>query len=142
METNFKNNLAPAVIELNKMNDELQGENARLKKEVADYHQLQWQHDALIDEHERLKRELKQTEVQDQVVFENLREENAKLKCLALHAMCRWLDSWSIGVGINIMKHRKFGLFKQIKRHLLYYRQAYCEAKRELKCGRKLQEGK
>lgn len=40
--------------------DSLKEESERLKKEVADYHQLQWQHDALIDEHERLKRELKE----------------------------------------------------------------------------------
>lgn len=50
MNTNFKNKLARDLIELNRMNEELEAEN------------------------ERLKRELKQMEAQDQVVFDNLRE--------------------------------------------------------------------
>lgn len=34
MKTNFKNNLAPAVIELNRMNEELQAEIKQLKKDL------------------------------------------------------------------------------------------------------------
>ena len=34
MKTNFKNELAPALIELNRMNEELQAENEKLKGEL------------------------------------------------------------------------------------------------------------
>ena len=52
--------------------DNLKAEKDKLKKEVANYHQLQWQHDALIDENVTLSKE------------------NARLKCLALHAMSEY----------------------------------------------------
>lgn len=38
--------------------NKLKAENEQLKTDVANYHQLQWQHDALIDENEKLKAEL------------------------------------------------------------------------------------
>lgn len=41
---------------------ELQAEKDKLKKEVANYHQLQWQHDALIDENEKMKAELEKVQ--------------------------------------------------------------------------------
>lgn len=136
MNTNFKNDLEPALIEFNRMNEKLQAENKRLKAEVR-----KWKRDSAITSAMfRIVvqgKECTSTKVLKEAErVENLEKENAKLKCLALHAMCRWLDSWSIGVCINIMKHRKFGLFKQIKRHLNYYRQAYCKAKAKLKEGK------
>lgn len=73
METNFKNNLAPAVIELNLMNDELKAENTRLKNKVAAY--------------EDERKCLSETITCDANVIYNLNKENAELKCLALHAI-------------------------------------------------------
>lgn len=51
--------------------------------------------DKLEAENERLKRELKQMEVQDQVVFDALRKENERLKafCNELNKDCKWLHT-------------------------------------------------
>lgn len=101
MNTNFKNELAPAVIELNRMNEELQAEN------------------------EKLKGELKQTEAQDQVVIDGLRNENAKLKCLALHAMSYAV----VSLTSNTNKFKPFRLFVK-------YNDAYRKAKMALREGK------
>lgn len=78
METNFKNNLAPAVIELNRMNEELQAENERLKYALK-------QRTAQSDANANLwMKELRRGARQEKEI-EHLRKENAKLKCLALH---------------------------------------------------------
>lgn len=63
-------------------------------------------------ENERLKRELKQTEAQDQVVIDGQRKENAKLKCLALHLFKHLAyhecDDWNyIGDGLAESKLKK-----------------------------------
>lgn len=94
---------------------ELEAENERLKKEVADYHQLQWQHDALIDENERLK------------------GENAKLRCTALHAMIGY-GKWAVYTchykyRHGIMYIRWCDFTDKVKK-------AYRKAKKELKEGK------
>ena len=56
-DANGNRNLQPwkayDIDEVNLAIDALEAENERLKKEAAEYHQLQWQHDALIDENEK-----------------------------------------------------------------------------------------
>ena len=88
METNFKNNLAPAVIELNRMNEELQAENERLKAELK-----KW------EDRSKVVKDGYDGEVYEwegnyyivtpylNVFVKGLLKENAKLKCLALHGM-------------------------------------------------------
>lgn len=89
-EHNGKNYCLPCYI------NELQAENERLKVELEKDVTCK-----ILSEYcNSLKSEIK-----------ILEKRNAELRCLVLHAMCRWLDSWSICVGINIMKHRKFKLF-------------------------------
>lgn len=108
MKTNFKNKLAPAIIELNRINEELQAEN------------------------ERLKRELKQMEVQDQVVFDRLRKENAKLKCLAIlykKEMNRFKTAF---YGLSL----KFNLAEFYETKFISDCEAYRKAKKELKEGK------
>lgn len=52
-------------------------------------------------ENERLKRELKQTEAQDQVVVDGLRKEIAKLHCLVLHLFFTVAhEEWSVWTNI------------------------------------------
>lgn len=72
----------------------LEAENERLKKDLEHArsykHTIKMRNRNLQAENERLERELKQMEVQDQVVFDGLRKENAKLKCLALHSMSEY----------------------------------------------------
>lgn len=91
METNFKNNLAPAVIELNRMNEELQAENSQLKKDLEHArsykHTIKMRNRNLQTENERLKAEnLKHREdrmtmsLKYNEVLNDLNDENEKLK--------------------------------------------------------------
>lgn len=86
METNFKNNLAPAVIELNRINEELQAENERLKAELK-----KWEDRSKVVK-DGCDGEVYEWEDNYYIVtpylnvfVKGLLKENAKLKCLALH---------------------------------------------------------
>lgn len=137
---------------------ELESENEQLKKEVADYHQLQWQHDALIDENEKLKYALKQRTAQSDAnanlwmkelrrgarqekEIEHLRKENERLKCLALHLFLTVAhDEWSVWTNILYNSESTSKDKERAKRHrsrwggiLNKMLPAYRKAKKELK---------
>lgn len=106
----------------------LREENERLAKDASDYHQLQWQHDALIDEHNRLKAELdREAKLMDcwsieglATITENnqaLRAENAKLRCLALHAMREYFKAMST---LNTWREEYYGEPKYLHRVIHY----------------------
>lgn len=82
----------------------------------------------LQNENERLKGELKQMEVQDQVVVDTLRRENEKLKCLALHLFSKYFfDCYWNSEGPDSIRY-------------LHLSQKYGEAYRKTK--KVLREGK
>lgn len=160
MNTIFKNDLDPTVLELNRMNEELQAENEQLKKEVADYHQLQWRHDALIDENERLKTELKKWEDRSKVVkdgfdgevyewggnyyivtphlnvfVKGLLKENAKLKCLALHLFGH-LGFYASEWYSDYYEERKTRRAVKWWKIHIKYNEAYRKAKAKMKEGK------
>lgn len=97
----------------------------------------------LETENERLKRELKQIEVQGQVVFDGLRKENAKLKCLALHLFERvalkeasewseFYDCASLNAKSEMYKNHEERWLRIAKR----CNEAYRNAKKALKEGK------
>lgn len=82
-------------------------------------------------ENEKLKGELKQTEVQDQVVIDGLRNENAKLKCLALHAMSEYFYlKAETYTDIEVEKYLKVMMWATKSR------KAYRKAKKALREGK------
>lgn len=90
--------------------------------------------DKLEAENERLKAELKQTEAQDQVVFDGLRKENAKLKCLILHLFGLigfYASEW----------YSEYDEERQVRRAVKWwkihikYNKAYLKAKKALREG-------
>lgn len=110
---------------------ELQAEIKQLKKEVADYHQLQWQHDALIDETEKLNRELKQTEVQDQVVIDKLRKENARL--IYALARLRWKYALDMETMTDQLYTERPSCWKFYHKSKTYWFRKWKKLKKELK---------
>lgn len=129
MKTNFKNNLAPAVIELNRMNEELQAENELLKAELK-----KW------EDRSKVVKDGYDGEVYEwednyyivtphlNVFVKGLLKENAKLNCLALHLFskyffaCYW-NSEGLDPNKYLHLHEK-------------YEDAYRKAKKELKEGK------
>ena len=86
----------------------------------------------LQDEIERLDRELKQTEAQDQVVIDNLRKENAKMKCWALHLSENYFIAWAA----YLFKLHKRKRAKRIENLSEKYGIAYRKAKKALREGK------
>lgn len=117
---------------------ELEVENEQLKKEVADYHRLQWQHDALIDENERLKGEnaelierAKWNAREQRRHNENMRNKLAKMKCLAL-----LLASEMYRFKSMCNKYEGSDWWVKMKRQCGYYNKSYRKAKKALKEGK------
>lgn len=136
METNFKNNLAPAVIELNRMNEELQAENERLKAELK-----KW------EDRSKVVKDGYDGEVYEwegnyyivtpylNVFVKGLLKEKAKLKCLALHLFGHlgfYASEWYSDYDEERITRRAV---KWWKIHLKYT-EAYRKAKKALREGK------
>lgn len=135
MNTNFKNDLAPSVIELNRMNDELQAENERLKAELK-----KWEDRSKVVK-DGYDGEVYEWEDNRYIVTPHLNvfvkgllKENAKLRCLALHAMSElfyyrreYFEALPFSYAHEIDKY--FDLWAK-------YSDAYRKAKKELREGK------
>lgn len=115
--------LAPAVIELNRMNEELQAEIELLKGEIKVLHtecDTCWKVEKLRKENERLNKEIglyeENTEQQGKML-EAKSEENAKLKCLALHSMREYFKAMS---ALNTWREEYYGEAKYLHRVICY----------------------
>lgn len=135
MKTNFNNDLAPALIELNRMNEELQAENERLKAE----------NERLKDEREEANSWDDAWKMAERIThldkcLVKARKKNAKLKCLALHLFekvakneasewSEFCDDQFPHSGIHKCKRRKEQWLRIVKKCGDEYRKAKAELK-------------